>query len=449
MMKIDTEFLISGPADDDYNYQGVAPQTFSPPMWSDTHGLQFSTPDIWFKGALSPNAKCNDTTIYVTDPSGQLVPPPPDPNVDKNVYVYFPTGSGGPFLGAGQAIDMGPLWWIRQLGTNINVWYWYISPVQQPKCWSYFGNPPEGANPTWGYRGFNLLPYFPVAWLLSENYPLAPLGTYGAPNLTVAAGGYITGAGTPSATITVNWAGLGTPEGGWAVSTTRTDTGGLGVGLPIETYTTYSFYMPFGAFDLTGPTAAERLKYAADQGADVSIYTDHGGPQPNMWELTGIDQPPLVNPGKPWDPSTNPHQTPSAALAQQVCQTFADNWNATAQSINAAQDTASGGDSIPGYPFVPPPEWPWEKPYGGDTVDTAQMFSNGWAPAVLPGVNVPTTVPTIAVGQLDNAVWNNQIVLTSAGVSPPVPWIWSSYNVETWEAEGQDLYDLALTDLTP
>ena len=131
MMKIDTEFLIPGPADDDYNYQGVASQTFSPPMWGDIHGLQFSTPDIWFKGALSPNAKCNDTTIYVTDPvSGQLVPPPPDPNVDKNVYVYFPTGSGGPFLGAGQAIDMGPLWWIRQLGTTINVWYWYITPVQ-------------------------------------------------------------------------------------------------------------------------------------------------------------------------------------------------------------------------------------------------------------------------------------------------------------------------------
>ena len=409
-------------------------------------------------GALAPAITTNDTTKYVTDPvTGLQVPPD---NTDPNIYIYWPgignlvngevkgaapsgTPTAGPFLGAGQAVDMGPIWWIRQVGTNVNVWYWYVSPVQQPKCWSYFGDPPEGANPTWGYRGINLLPYFPVTWILSENYSLEPLGTYGAPNLTVAAGGYIV-----NGAITVNWAGLGTPDGGWSVSTTRTTTGGLGVGLPIETYTEYSYYMPFGAFDLTGPSAAELLATAAKFG-EASSYIDYGGPQPNIWELTGITQPPLVNPQLPWNATTNPHQQPSYSLAQQVCETFAANWNAVATALNSAQEAASGTDAIPGYPFVPPPVWPWEKPYGGNTVGTAQMFSNGWVPAVIAGVNVPTTVPTIAVGQLDNAVWNNQVVLTSNGTSPPVPWAWTSYNVETWVAEGQDLYDLALTDLTP
>ena len=159
-----------------------------------------------------------------------------------------------------------------------------------------------------------------------------------------------------------------------------------------------------------------------------------------------------MNPGKSWDPSKNPHIAPSHALAQEVVQRFVNNWNLTATSINTVQEAASGSGGPPGgsgYPYIPPPSWNWEKPYGGDTVGTADMFSNGWVPAVVPGVNVPSTVPTIAAGQLPDSAWNNFIVLSSAGVSPPVPWIWSSYTVSTWVAEGQDLYDLALTDLTP
>ena len=273
------------------------------PQWGDIFGIVFAAPDIVIHGALQPSALCIDKTAYIADPDnpdGPSIPPPPDPNLDLNIYVYWPgignadpvpgaapqgNPTSGPFLGPAtpiatvqqaiatakannqpppamgySGIDMGPIWWIRQLGiASPNVWYWFISPIQQPLCWSGFGTPPENASPTWGYRGAYLLPFFPVIWILSENYPLTPLGTYGAPDIVTAAGGYIIDGG-----ITVNWAGLGIPDfpATYGVSTVRQDIGGLGVGLPIEKYTSYSYYMPFGAFDLLGPKANELLHYA-------------------------------------------------------------------------------------------------------------------------------------------------------------------------------------------
>jgi hypothetical protein len=50
------------------------------------------------------------------------------------------------------------------------------------------------------------------------------------------------------------------------------------------------------------------------------------------------------------------------------------------------------------------------------------MFSNGWVPAVLPQATVPAYIPTLAAGQLDDSIWNNQIVLDTKGSSPPVLW---------------------------
>lgn len=411
---------------------GHSPSDYSDaPMWYDFYGLVFDAPDIVVHGALQPGAACIDATQYVTNPNtGQIEPPPPDPNVDLNVYVYFPDSSGGPWLGTPvplnsdgstptkqgyNGIDMGPIWWIRQLGTYVNVWYWFINPVQQPYAWSFFGD-----NPAWGYRGYTLLPDFSVSWILSVNYPLVNMGTYGAPDIETAASGY-----TSNGSLTVNWYGLGIPDGTFAVSTYRYTTGGsLGAGLPLLGYIFNTYYMPYGAFDLLGPTSAERLAAVRAAGLNTSAYTDYGGPTPNIWELTGIQQPPLTNPSKVWNPTTNPHLAPSNTLAQQVVQKFVSNWNEVANAINSVQHSLRAnpdGSLSAAWRCVPPPAWSWAKPYGGDTVGTAQMFNNGWVPGVLPGTVNPATVPTIAAGQLDNSIWNNTPALSG---SPP--WRWAT-----------------------
>ena len=427
------------------------PNDYNVPTWWDFHALKFYNNDTVQNGALEVSVTTNDTTQYVVDPgTGTMIPPP---NTDANVYVYFPEppkamkSTSGPFLGkppymaagvptAGggtaaassvSAIDMGPIWWIRALGSTDNVWFWFLSPIQQPYAVSFFGSPPEGANPKWAYRGFTLLPTFPVAWLLSENYPMIPMGTYGANNLEMAAEGYIPNGGEGAGEITVNWFGVGYPDGGWGVSTAVGDVGALieagtaGYLAPI-TYLGYQYYMPFGAFDLIGPTSQERLaatRALLGPGSTAS-YTNYGGPAPNIWQLTGIQQPPLVKPGELWDPNSNPHQQPSLALAMEVAQTFKQKWNNVATQITAAAHACTSTGGVPGFPETPPPGWDWALPYGGDTVPTAQMFSNGWVPAVLAAETVPITVPTIDVGQLDPSIWNVEPVLTNG--TPPVMW---------------------------
>ena len=436
--------------------------------WYDQHALKFYNYAAVMNGALAIGANTNDTTAYVTDPgTGQMVPPDVDPATDPNVYVYFPQSpqssdnTAGPFLSASPynssdggtipAIDMGPIWWLRALGCTDNVWFWYISPVQQPLAISFFGDPPGGASPKWGYRGLTPLPSFPVNWILSENYPIVGMGTYGAPSLVVAAGGTITGDLAHGGSITVNWGGvtLPAPAGGFGLSTTWVVRGGLGVGLPLVAYTAYSYYMPYGAFDLLDGSRADKFAVANAAHADTSIWTDYGGPTPNIWEITGIPQPPLLDPTKLWDTVTNPHQQPSLALAKQVAEKFRDNWNATATDLTercAACDPVGG---IPGYPNTPPPVWDWALPYGGDSVPTAQMFSNGWVPAVIEGVTVPATVPTIGVGQLDPKIWD--VTPTIKNGDPPVPRDWISYQLTTYSQnpEDQSVYDLALTLGTP
>lgn len=405
--------------------------------WYDMHVLQFYNYDTVLNGALSPGANTLDLTQYVTDPgTGQQVPPP---NTDPNVYVYFPDNTGGPFLGATPytasglpgnqasmsipAIDMGPIWWIRALGAVDNVWFWYLSPVQQPLDLSYFR--PGGPEPVfaylggWGYSGFTALPYFSVTYIVEVNYSFIPLGTYGADNLATAA---LDQDG-------LSWMGVGTPDGGWGVANTAvTGVGDVGAfGLPSFIVTLDPYYTPYGAFDLTAPTAAELLKYATKFGLEKA-YTNYGGPMPNVWELTGIQQPGLTNttppPGSPpgtpppdWDPTTNPHQQPGLALAKQVCQKFADNWNAVANAIQNLFGNVNSETGLVGT-LIPPPGWNWAKPYGGSTVATAQQFSNGWiVPAVM---ELCETVPTIAVGQLDPSVWDVSPVVNNG--TQPVTW---------------------------
>ena len=450
--------------------------TYESGPWYEAHALRFYNFAQVMNGALAIGATTNDTTQYVEDPgSGQMVPPDHDPTTDPNIYVYFPTRmpgpapnittdeTKGPFLGATPyttkgvpggdgnipAIDMGPIWWLRAVGCTDNVWFWYISPVQQPLAVSGFGDPPAGANPKWGYRGLVNLPSFPVFWLISENYPIVGMGTYGAPSLVVAAGGTITGDLAHGGSITVNWGGvcIPPPSGGFGVSTQWVVQGGLGVGLPLVAYTLYSYYMPFGAFDLADGNRKDKMTLAAFLHLDTSIYTDYGGPPPNIWELTGLPQPPLFDPTKIWDPVTNPHRQPSLALAKQVAEKFRDNWNATASALTAC--APAGGAGMSGYPNTPPPVWHWALPYGGDSVATGQMFSNGWVPAVIESVTVPITVPTIEVDQLDPKIWDVSPVIENG--TPPVPRSWTSYIVSTWVQDplDQSLYDLGLTLGTP
>lgn len=376
--------------------------------------------------AFPYNTNNYDATAWTTDAQGNKSPPE---NADTNPYIVWPENSQSPYVGQDPdhttrsavtgPINQGPLWWIKRINNGANVWFWAISPVQQPLAFGYFagGGPGGGPGLSWGYRGFELLPYFPVIWILSENYPLVNMGTIGAPNIETAAAGYTVVGGDGSTTL--SWFGVGYPDGGWGVSTAVTTNGGyLGAGLPFLTYTFTNYYMPFGAFDLTGPTSAELLA-VAQQAGDASKYTNFGGPPPNIWELTGIAQPPLQHPGDLWNASANPHLQPSLALAQQVVAAFANNWNVCAGAINTAMASFSGGQWPP-WTTANPPGWHWALPYGGNTVPTAQQFSNGFVPAVLPEDTTPATVATITVGQLDSSVWNVEPVVKSG--SPPVLW---------------------------
>src|SRR6185437_16894023 len=202
-------------------------------------------------------------------------------------------------------------------------------------------------------------------------------------------------------------------------------------GLPLLAYSFDNQFYPFGAFDLIAPKSTDILAFAAAHNLSTSFYTTHGGPTPNIWELTGLPQPPLQKPkdangrALPWDPNTNPYTQPSITLAKQVVQLFAANWNAVANGINSLSAAASGNTNDPnleghGFPFIPPPNWNWKKPYGGDSVPTALMFSNGWIPEVGAVDTVPCYVPTIAVDQLDPTVWDVQQVIDTGG--PPPTW---------------------------
>lgn len=406
--------------------------------WYDAHALKFYNYADVMNGALAIGANTNDTTIYVTDPgTSQMVPPDVDPSTDPNVYVYFPQSpqsndnTSGPFLGAAPytttgapggdgnipAIDMGPIWWLRALGCTDNVWFWYLSPVQQPLALSAFGEPPVHADPKWGYRGTVALPTFPVFWSIAVNYPMIPMGTYGAPDLETAASGQIMTDGS----IIVNWYGVAIPYK-FAVSTAIGDEGalveaGFASFLAPITYQGHKYYMPYGAFDLIGPSRKDQLDAALALHASTTFWTDYGGPPANIWELTGIAQPPLSDTTKIWNATTNPHLQPSLSLAKQAAEKFMSNWNATANGL-AAMITHT--DGMTNFPNTPPPIWPWSVPYGGDSVPTAQQFSNGWVPAVFELETVPITIPTIGVGQLDPTLWNVAPVVKNG--NPPVLW---------------------------
>jgi len=315
-----------------------------------------------------------DTTVYSSDPvtSQNNVPPA---NTDPDPYVFFPPGSAGPFLGAGQMVNQGLLWWIKNVGYTNNVWYWYY-PDQQVMDFSYFGTPPEDADPSWSYRGFMLLPDFTVIWILSENNPLVPIAPTGNPSLEAA----IT-AGNP------------------------------------DLYGYYYKSMPNGAG--YSPNGYGKIPFDAPP-LDPSQFAFFPG---NIWQMTGLAQPPLQNPEAPWNAVSNPYTQPTPDDAAQCAQTWATMWNQVSAAANGEIENWQGvtfnSDTRP----TTAPAWPFAEPQPWHTNFQSGFFFNFQAglPVGLFNQGIPLEVLTqatsdyIAIGQLDPTVWNT-------GVFPPVKW---------------------------
>jgi len=332
-----------------------------------------------------------DATKYVDrDPFTGEEHVPPD-NTDANVYVSFPdkpkqsqganlkkaptsdqTGESGP-------INQGIFWWIKKISSPPRPWYWFAT-VQEPRAFSFFGNPPQGQS--WGYRGFKFFDFFPVIWILSVNNPLISMGSFGSPSLELCA-----------------------EEGNWDTTDDLPNVPGF------NTLGGGGTFAPFGILPMTEPPVPT-----------AQLPTS----LPNIWQLTGLTQPPLADPTKPWNRQTNPYLNPTAAQAEACAKKFRDNWNATADGVNGLlegfQSTSSPPD--PRWPLAPPggspPGWAWSVPWYDPFIGNGSgMFGSGIQPGLphhIPlEVFVPASVWKMDVGQLDPAIWDT----TKA---PPVRW---------------------------
>lgn len=360
-----------------------------------TDAINFALPEGGEVSILAPPSKIDDidATVYVAkDPFTGEEHVPPD-NTDPNIYAFFPTDpktSQGANLaipmnvstGITGPVNQGMLWWIKKINTPFRPWYWFAT-VQEPRAFSFFGDPPEDEAGAWGYRGFQFFDFFPVIWILSINNPLNSMGSFGSPSLELCAeeGNWDTTDDLP------NVPGFNTLGGG----------GGSGT------------FAPFGILPMLEPPIPE------DQ---IPFKL------PNIWQLTGIAQPPLANPNIPWNRQTNPYLNPSPALAEQCAKKFRDNWNAVAAGVNSLLSgyQPGGRPGVDAWTFPgQPPGWDWATKWYDPFVGMGTgMFGNG----IQPGLNhvgiplevfVPASVWTMDVDQLDPAKWDT----TKA---PPVLW---------------------------
>jgi len=357
-----------------------------------TDGVNFQPPAGNNVCVLVPKSTQNqiDTTKYTIDPDTGEMNVPPD-NTDPNIYIGYPkTGSNGvnvhiPTEMPG-GISQGILWWIKRIKSPPNPWYWFCLP-QDYLAFSYFGSPPESASPKWGYRGFKLFNFFPVIWILSENNPLHPMGSFGSSSLVLCAekGDWFTLGSIPTGNFGVNGSGT---------------------------------FGPFGVLPFVDPPL------------DKSLFDQE---VPNIWQMCGIDQPPLADRTKPWDRMNNPYEWPSADLGKQVAQLWASNWNSVADGVNGA---ITGLTGTPWEIGNPPPGWKWSFtwtwPHGpaGDPYATWGAFQNGIQPELIgqdgtlnlpPEVFTPANVMLMAVDQLDQKDWNTYPSLVWPNVQPPIP----------------------------
>ena len=374
---------------------------------------------------------------------------PPD-NTDPNFYAYVPqdcqslnlqipqrtpdpNSTAAPIPGP---VDQGLLWWMKKLASPFRPWYWYC-PEQTPLAFGYFAGGGTGLAPIhWAYRGFQLLNYYPVIWILAENNPLQPMGTFGAngdqtPNdygeypeaLDIAAqnGPYTAGSGAfpilPSGPLFT--------------------AGGSGV------------FCPFGYLPMM-------------QGPPVTDFVHN---VPTIWQLTGVTAP-KINP-RYGAPLQNYYFRPSAQQAQDAAQTFADMWNSVANACNnimwefcyggggggttsqnpagpgggqnnSGQPGQSGGLTLltgtDNYGNSAPAGWKWKTPYINPYNLRVSPFNPGLQPGLagnpcgLPlEVFEPATIATIAVGQLDPAIWDQRLVWSNSLITS-APTLWDPNN---------------------
>jgi hypothetical protein len=338
-----------------------------------------------------------DTTKYVTDPFTGEPHSPPD-NKDQNIYAFFPSGeqeSAGASLhiptskttGKSGPVNQGILWWIRKINPSFQPWYWFAT-VQEYEAFSYFGSPPDSTPTKWGYRGFQYFNFFPVIWILSVNNPLRPMGSFGSPSLDACAraGDWSVEGKIPTAPLGVNGSGT---------------------------------FAPFGLLPMFDPPL------------DPSLFDQE---VPNIWQLTGVQQPNLANPRLPWDRIHNPYLAPSTKVAEQCAKTFAANWQSVATGVNGALEGLQGTP----YPIGnPPPGWnwatPWTFPHGpaGYPHATWGSFQNGIQPGLInadgdldipPEIFVPASTWTLNADQLDPKVWDTKPSTEWPISLPPVLW---------------------------
>ena len=367
----------------------------------------------------SSQGNIRDITKYTTDKYDTSSDPAPPDNKDNNVYASFPNNSAGPSLGANPtsaqgatSINQGPLWWIKKLSPTFQPWFWYC-PAQIPLAFGFFAGGGAGLAPIhWGYRGFQLLNYFPVIWILAENNPLQPMGSFGADGATTP-----NGSGQYPKALDVS-ANAGPYQSGFPAlpNAPPFQFGGSGT------------FAPFGMLPmLQGPPVPQaQWQYVV----------------PTIWQMTGVKAP-KINPNYPATGSY--YLPPTSDQAQEAAQTFADNWNSVATACNdimydycygAPAGPAGGGglslevgtDSL-GDPA--PAGWKWDITYTNNySIFHTGTFANGLNPGIVGDpaglpleIFVPATVATLAVGQLDPAKWNTQPCIKNPLVtSAPTLW---------------------------
>lgn len=287
------------------------------------------------------------------------------------------------------------------IGGGGGPWYWYV-PKQQPMCFSYYGElfadfwGPQGVGPA--SAGFYLLPNYPILEIIPDNF--FEQGSIGAPIPPVGAAS-LEDAITNFSPNPNDFLGQQVPNGGFD------NIGGV-----------WGLLGPHGDDGLEAGIGSPMTEPPQSQGIEPwsrLLADGFGGFVPNIWQLTGLPQPPLKNPSLPWDPVNNPYTAPTAALAAQCANTFVNFWNKVAKGQNdlAASFSGQNPSNPPGFDYTGPipPDWPFATPF----VDIAKGLSgvlnfNAGLPIgffVFPLIELPAaTSMTLAIGQLNQTKWD-------------------------------------------
>lgn len=407
-----------------------------------------------------------DKTVLTTDPFDGK-PCPPD-NTDPNIYVAFPKEGDPNFPSVGpnihipsvlgdskhgthpRPIDQGPFWWIDKISPGFRPWFWYAD-FNIPQAFSFFGSPGRLGN--WAWRGFVLWNNYPVIWILSRNNAIVPMGDFGSPSLDLCAriGDWdfsfppcpskpFQAPGRPEGSTVqfpfsaLDFAGAIDPAAGAS---------GFEGGFP----NTPGPFGPFGIIQLTHPPLGhppDAVAYGLD-GSGAELWDAI----PNAWQLTGEQQPPRLDPSKPWEPFHNPYTPPAAKDSERMARKFEANWNAAAKGHNAfIQGFVPGGGVSNGHAgYAEPPGWAWAVPFYDNSIGHASgiagapgegyraAFNNGIPPGVatraLPlEIYSPATSWVMKVDQLDPALWDcthlelyqNPLNAFSPLITPPFLW---------------------------